>query len=174
MAHLPNVWGNGILFAFDRHVNGERSRLKSNAGFLPLFAGVPSAAQAERMIEHLVDEAAFWSPFPVPTIALDEPSYEPDMWRGPTWININHLIRRGLAQYGYHDLSAEMRRRTLAEISRWYEDRGCLYEYYDCQGQIPPPLLNRKGAPGSKGGTGFGVIADYNWTAACTVTMLLE
>jgi hypothetical protein len=167
------LWDEESGFYYDRSVDGDLLRLKSNAGFLPLFAGVASPEQAQRLVGHL-NPAEFWSPFPVPTIALDEPSHEPDMWRGPTWINVNGLIRLGLERYGYHDLSQELRRRTLTEIGRWYETSGCLYEFYDCQGEIPPPLLRRKGAPGKAGGTGFGVISDYGWTAAWTVLMLLE
>lgn len=168
------LWDEESGFYYDRHVNGERATLKSAAGFLPLWAGVPSTQQAARLVEHLCDPREFWAPLPVPTVALDEPAHEPDMWRGPTWINVNNMIRRGLERYGYTELSRETRQRTLAEINRWYEALGCLYEYYDCQCETPPPQLNRKGAPGSKGGVGFGVIADYNWTAAWTALMLLE
>jgi neutral trehalase len=168
------LWDEESGFYYDRHVNGERSTLKSAAGFLPLWAGVPSAGQAARLVEHLQDPREFWAPLPVPTVALDDPAHQADMWRGPTWVNVNSLIRRGLERYGYGALSAEIRRRTLAEVNRWYEALGCLYEYYDCQCRMPPPQLNRKGAPGSAGGVGFGVIADYNWTAAWTALMLLE
>jgi len=168
------LWDEERGFYYDRQTNGHLSRLKSNAGFLPLFAGVASAEQAARLVDHLTAPDEFWSPVPVPTIALDEPSHEPDMWRGPVWVNVNGMIRVGLDRYGYHDLSQAIRRKTLEEINRWYRATGCIYEYYDCQGETPPRLLNRKGAPGPKGGAGFGVIADYNWSAAWTALMLLE
>jgi putative isomerase len=168
------LWDEESGFYYDRSVDGEWLRLKSNAGFLPMWAGVASPQQAVRLAEHLADPAEFWVPFPVPTIAADEPAHEADMWRGPTWVNLNGLICLGLERYGYHDLAAEIRDRTLAEVDRWYQALGCLYEYYDCRGQAPPPQLNRKGAPGSAGGAGFGVIADYNWTAAWTALMLWE
>lgn len=168
------LWDEETGFYYDRHVDGGLLRLRCNAGFLPLFAGVPSKTQAARLVEHLIDPASFWTPVPVPTVALNDPAYQADLWRGPTWININNLIRLGLLRYGYADLAGEIRRRTLDEIARWYERLGCLFEYYDCMGETPPPQLDRKGAPGSRGGTGFGVIADYNWTAAWTVWMLLE
>jgi hypothetical protein len=168
------LWDEESGFYYDCALDGELLRIKSNAGFLPLYAGIPSAEQAAALVERLTDPEQFWTALPVPTIAVDEPSYEPDMWRGPTWININRLIRIGLERYGYDDLSRELRRRTLAEIDRWYKELGCLYEYYDCRAEIPPPQLNRKGAAGMAGGTGFGVISDYNWTAACTMLMLLE
>jgi hypothetical protein len=167
------LWDEESGFYYDRNAGGLH-RFKSNAGFLPLFAGIADATQAAQLVEHLAAPQEFWSPLPVPTVALDEPAHEPDMWRGPTWININNLIRIGLERYGYDELSREIRRRTLDEIARWYETAGCLFEYYDCQAQTAPYLLDRKGAPGAKGGTGFGVIADYNWTAAWTLLMLLE
>jgi hypothetical protein len=168
------LWDAESGFYYDRHADGKLLTLKSNAGFLPLLAGIATPGQAARLVAHLRDPARFWTAMPVPTIALDEPAYAPDMWRGPTWVNVNGLIREGLARYGYDALAAAIRRKTLDEIARWYEARGCIYEYYDCLAAQEPRLLDRKGAPGTRGGTGFGVIADYNWTAAWVVRMLLE
>jgi hypothetical protein len=108
------LWDEESGFYYDRQVNGGLFKLKSNAGLLPLWAGIPNAEQAARLVQHLLDPDEFRPPFPVPTIALDEPSYEPDMWRGPTWININNLIRLGLKRYGYDELAGQLRQVTLA------------------------------------------------------------
>jgi glycogen debranching enzyme len=91
---------------------------------------------SERLVAHLTDERQFWSRYPVPTVAMDDPKYNPaQMWRGPTWVNVNYLLIEGLQRSGYQDLARELRRRTLDLIS----SRDDIYEYYDpVSGQNPP------------------------------------
>jgi neutral trehalase len=96
------------------------------------------------------------------------------MWRGPAWINMNLLVYHGLKSYGFIEEAALLAHRSMEEITRWYTCTGCLYEYYDSLGETPPVQLPRKGAPGAAGGTGFGVVADLNWTAAAYIHFLHE
>jgi glycogen debranching enzyme len=67
---------------------------------------------------------------------MDDPKYNPaQMWRGPTWVNVNYLLIEGLQRSGYQDLAHELRRRTLDLIA----SRNDIYEYYDpVNGQNPP------------------------------------
>jgi glycogen debranching enzyme len=69
-------------------------------------------------------------------VALDDPHYDPNqMWRGPTWVNINYLLIEGLHKAGYPQVGRELRRRTL-ELIGGQQD---IYEYYHPQtGQNPP------------------------------------
>jgi putative isomerase len=93
-------------------------------------------AIARRLIAHLVDERQFWPRFPVPTVALDDPKYDPNqMWRGPTWVNINYLLIKGLQRTGYEALADELRRRTL-ELICTQDD---VYEYYHPEDGSKPP-----------------------------------
>ena len=123
---------------------------------------------------HLLDPREFATGFPVPTVAADEPSFSDDMWRGPTWININYLLFRGLLHYGLVAEANDLRSRTLREIARWYEATGAIYEYYDSRGEAEPGLLHRKGGVGSSGGYGIGTIRDYGWSAALYVALANE
>jgi len=64
----------------------------------------------------------------VPTVARDDPKYEPQtMWRGPTWVNVNYLLIEGLERSGYSELARDLRRRTL-EMMMGEAD---IYEYYN-------------------------------------------
>jgi len=123
---------------------------------------------------HLMNPNESWAPFPVPSVSQDEASFSDDMWRGPTWANVNLLIYYGLMAYGFFQEARQMARATLTEITRCYLQYGCFYEYYDSMAATPPADLPRKGAPGDKGGVGFGVVADLHWTAATFVHLAHE
>ncbi|HEY63492.1 MAG TPA: flagellar biosynthesis protein FlgM [Caldilineae bacterium] len=167
------LWDDELGFYFDRRVGGELCRVKAISGFIPMWAGIATDEQVERLVAHLRNPSEFWAPFPVPTVALDDPTHSEDMWRGSTWINTNYFVIQGLRRYGYAELAETLRRRTLDEVARWYEDTGCIYEYYDCQGRKLPTTLLRKGAVGAAGGAGFGVIQDYGWSAALFVDLVM-
>ena len=102
----------------------------------PLLTGRLPPAIAARLVKHLTDEREFWSRYPVPSVAMDDPHYDPyRMWRGPTWININYLLIEGLRSSGYPELAGELRQRTLDLICC----RDDIYEYYHPEtGENPP------------------------------------
>jgi glycogen debranching enzyme len=100
------------------------------------MTGRMPAAVVRRLIAHLTNPQEFWARYPVPTVALDDPKFEPgQMWRGPTWVNVNYLLIEGLHRTGYHDLARALRHRTL-EMLCLHND---IYEYYHPQtGEVPP------------------------------------
>ncbi len=159
------LWDEKDGFYYDRFANGSFARIRTSAGFLPLFAGVPDPARAKRLLARLTDPRQFWTAFPVPSVALDEPDYELDMWRGPAWLNIDQLIVEGLERYGFHDAARVLVERLLSGVEHWYHRLGAFYEFYDPQDKVPPTGLDRKKRLST--GEGIAPIADYNWTAAC-------
>lgn len=174
LATLVNerLWHDEIGLYFDRGPGDDPSEwmtMKSGACFLPMIAGIPNRKQARRMVEeHLTNESEFWGPTPVPTVAFDEPQYDDDMWRGPSWMNVNFLIWEGLKRYGFDEVAAELRKRSMETIEYWYAGVGAplggIFEYYDPARETHPFWLHRKG--GRCGEGGISVIRDYGWTAA--------
>jgi glycogen debranching enzyme len=82
---------------------------------------------AARLVAHLTDPGEFWTAYPVPTVAVSDPHYHPDqMWRGPTWLNVNYILIDALVKSGYPDLARQLRDRTL-ELVMKHDD---IYEYY--------------------------------------------
>jgi glycogen debranching enzyme len=81
-------------------------------------------------------------------VAVDEPSYrkavpeERLLWRGPTWINTNWYIARGLRRHGREDLA-----RTIEDRSAALVELSGFREYYD-----------------PRSGEGFGAHG-FSWTA---------
>ena len=106
---------DGFYYDRDEHT-GELVKVKSAAGFLPLWAGIVSPRRAERLVkEHLTNPEEFWIEFPIACYAKTEPDYvQGDIrdwgcnWRGSTWIPTNYMIMHGLIDYGYADIAREM------------------------------------------------------------------
>src|SRR5262249_38994654 len=71
--------------------------LKTIVSPMPLLLEALPAEIAARLVEHLVDPREFWPRYPVPSVALDEPSFvrtaelrgERCIWRGPCALNTN-------------------------------------------------------------------------------------
>ncbi len=174
LAGLVNerLWNEEVGLYFDRRAaDGEFVAIKTCASLAPLYAGIPPFERATRLVEHLTDPDEFWTPLPVPSVAVDEPTHSDDMWRGSSWLNYNYLIYRGLLEYGFRDEAAELRRRTMVQIQHWYEQRGAIYEFYDCQAAVEPYALHRKGGAGTEGGYGMGTVRDLGWTAAVYIAL---
>ena len=166
------LWDDEDRFYYDLDEDGAPILVKTVAGLLALHGRLADHDRAEALRTHLTNPMEFWPVLPVPTVARDEECFSNDMWRGPTWLNINQLLFYALEQYGFLEEARLVARITIDEAARWYRAKGCIYEYYDCLGEMAPPDMPRKGAPGAAGGVGFGVIADYHWSAAAIVDLL--
>jgi hypothetical protein len=109
----------GFYYNVDRDANafvtrgGLDLRRQEIIGFLPLWAGVASPERAERLVAKLTDPAKFWRRFGVPTLAADDPGYEPQIrrccqWNGAVWLEWNYLVFFGLRRYGYQEVAREL------------------------------------------------------------------
>ncbi|RQW01517.1 MAG: hypothetical protein EH225_09470, partial [Calditrichaeota bacterium] len=100
-------------------------------GFLPLWSGVASREQAEKLVQKLTDPEKFWRKFGVPSLAADDPYYNPmGYWNGPVWVEWDYLIVHGLKQYGYHDLARELVERVAANMIAQLKKDHQLWEFY--------------------------------------------
>ena len=124
------------LFWAKRPRQNARVDVRTPFNLFPLLTGRLPEDVTRRLIEHLTDENEFWSRYPLPTVALNDPKFDPlTMWRGPAWVNVNYLLIEGLQRTGYTDLARELRRRTL-DLICLHDD---IYEYYEPQtGAVPP------------------------------------
>lgn len=73
--------------------------------FMPLFARILTPDEAQDLVhKHLLNTKQFSTPYAVPTVSLDEPSYDPSgFWRGPVWSSANWFIYQGLKNYGFNE-----------------------------------------------------------------------
>ncbi len=111
---------------------GRRQNLFTSSAFLPLWAGVPlSRERTEAMIrDQLLNLARFFGAVPFPSVAYDQPCYQPEQWwRGPTWPSIFWLVLGVLKKYGFEAEHREAQSR-LHELM--IQDKK-LHELYNSQ-----------------------------------------
>ena len=163
------LWSPTAQFFMDYDVEwNHASSILASSGFMPLVCGAATSAQAAALVAHLKNPSTFGTAFPVPSVAACHTDcYAKDMWRGPTWINMNWLIARGLDRYGYYAEAAQLRLRTRQEIETYCEAHGSIFEFYDDRGEVPPTLLLRKGKCAPQESPIHQVFHDYGWS--CTL-----
>ncbi|HUD03175.1 MAG TPA: trehalase family glycosidase [Patescibacteria group bacterium] len=79
-------------------------KIKTWAIFSPLFANLLTESEADNLVhKYLENEFEFATHYTVPTVALNESSFNPGgFWRGPIWMATNWFIVKGLQDYGYN------------------------------------------------------------------------
>ncbi len=118
----------GHVFTFKKPDDLKREEI---IGFLPLWAGVATEAQAKRLVEKLRDPTKFWRKYGIPTLAADDPYYDDQgYWNGPVWVQWNYLIERGLLNYGYKDLAKELVDRVAKNMIEQLKKDHQLWELY--------------------------------------------
>jgi len=108
-------------------VTNKQIEVKSAFTFMSLFLKNARKDRIERLVkEHLINPKEFWTHYPVPSVALSEPTFTQGiMWRGPVWPNINWLICLGLDQQGYKIIAKELAGKTVKMMGPQYEGDVC-------------------------------------------------
>ena len=168
------MWSEEDGLYYDRLFDGNLTRVATPSSFLPMFAGICTQAQADKMVKVLLDENRFWTAMPIPSMPKDSEFYDIDMWRGCSWLNLNYFTLVGLKKYGYTEIAEELRRRTLETVYKWYEKTGNIFEFYDADDKIEPFRLKRKGEQPEKTDyrTHIHSITDYNWSSCFTLLLI--
>ncbi len=153
---------------------GTLTRVLSPLSFFPLFAGIPSAEQAKRMVALLTDKTKLWTPVPLASISQDHPAFSTDMWRGGVWLNLNYFIIKGLQDYGYDEIAEELREKTLSTVKKWHKKTGTIFEFYDPMDKVIPYRCERKGkqprVPDWR--KQWHSIVDFNWSSCFTLLFI--
>ncbi|WP_378742250.1 amylo-alpha-1,6-glucosidase [Nocardia brasiliensis] len=115
---LDRCWDErrGIFWDIDA-LTGEPAKALTATSLFPLVLPDLPTPVATRLTAHLLDEDEFWLPYPVPSVAANEPSFDADfttgaIFRGSSWVNLNWYLHRGLHAHGMHDIAAELALRT--------------------------------------------------------------
>lgn len=114
--------------------NVENVPLRTNTftSLMPLLLEDLDSSMSEALIRHITNPSEYWAPYPIPSVAMNEPTFMPGtvgnilVWRGPTWLNSNWYLARGLIRHGRADLARIIADKSL-ELARKHGFR----EYYN-------------------------------------------
>lgn len=121
----------------------------------PIWTGQLPQPIRDRILGHLTNPASFWGEHVLPTVARNDPKFDPGtMWRGPVWANINYIFVEALRQVGEIKLAGTLSQKTLDTIMA----QGGVHEYYNADTGAPP---------GTAAGT-------FGWTAAVFIDLALQ
>lgn len=132
---IEHFWDEqaGLFWAMKNH---EPIRTVTVFNLYPLLTRRLPKAMEARLLEHLTSPREFWTEYPLPTVSVSDPKFDADqMWRGPTWVNVNYLFIEALQERGYPELARELMTRTLALV-QLHSD---IYEYYNPLTGMHPP-----------------------------------
>ncbi|WP_299700585.1 trehalase family glycosidase [uncultured Pontibacter sp.] len=99
--------------------------------FFPLVLQSVSKEICKQVLErHLLQKDGFHVPYPVPSLSVNEPAFNPDeslyIWRGPTWVVFNWFLHEYLLEKGHEQEAREL----LLSVKRLISKSG-FREYYD-------------------------------------------
>ena len=108
---------------FDLYSKREKmSKILTIKSLFPIILDIDKKYVALIVKEHLLNTKEFDVAYPVPTVARSEPSFspsppliahEPIIWRGPTWVNTNWYLVKGLRKHGYNNEADKILERTV-------------------------------------------------------------
>jgi glycogen debranching enzyme len=93
------------------------------AGLLPiLLANMPSPI-VDGVAARLTNREEFGAAFPVPSVSRRHPAFRASplhdlLWRGPTWINTNWYLTRGLRRHGHVAMAQRIEDASVALVER--------------------------------------------------------
>jgi putative isomerase len=133
----------------------EPIRVVTPFNLYPLWTGQLPDTVRQRVLDHLTDPDQFWGEYVIPTVARNDPNYDPStMWRGPVWLNINYFFVEALYQAGEIELARELRQKSLELVM----SHPSVFEYYNAETGEPPPTA-----------------ADtFGWTAAVFIDLAIQ
>ena len=149
---LQRCWDEQEGYFYSRDfITHDLLREQTIASLLPLYSGVITKDQAERIVSCIKSYKSFGLNHPIPSVPLNNKEFDPlRYWKGPSWINTNWLIVDGLRRYGYDELATEISEKTIELVNAHGP-----YEYFS-------PL---DGQP-------LGA-ANFSWTAALTIDLIV-
>ncbi|MEO6062033.1 MAG: trehalase family glycosidase [Thermoflexales bacterium] len=151
------MWDEAEAFFFDYdYAAGRINPHASLAGFYPLWAGLASAEQAERVVAIWLPR--FQQPGGLVTTLTEQAGRQ---WAWPNgWAPLQWLVAAGLDRYGYRAEAREARRRWSETCLNAFERTGAFWEKYNV---VAPQASTEEGLYGQLHGFGWtnGVLVDF-------------
>lgn len=121
---VEHCWNEKDGLFYDLNVKkqgNEQILVKTITSLMPLMLDIPKDIE-QNLISHLTNPKEFWPKFPVPTVSMDEKTFNPTnsplLWRGPTWINTNFFLWSGLKRHSEIKIAEELSGKTLNLVNK--------------------------------------------------------
>ncbi|MHA1622435.1 MAG: MGH1-like glycoside hydrolase domain-containing protein [Candidatus Heimdallarchaeaceae archaeon] len=113
---------DGLFYDLNVKKQGlEHIHVKTITSLMPLMLNIPKDIEHD-LISHLTNPKEFWPKYPIPTVSMDEKSFNPKdiplLWRGPTWINTNFFLWKGLKRHNENKIAKELSEKSLSLINK--------------------------------------------------------
>jgi alpha,alpha-trehalase len=148
---------HGIYMDYDVVV-GDHTQVLNLGGVLPLYAGVASQEQADKVADSL--KKSFLKPGGLLTTLI----HTGQQWDAPNgWAPLQWMAIRGLRAYGHNELADTIKKRWINTVKELYKNSGKLVEKYNVVdiGQIA-------------GGGEYPLQDGFGWTNGVLIAMLHE
>ena len=118
-------------FFHDRKLGtGEFIKEAGCEAYTPLWTKTATLEQVVEMIPQFMDTTRFATYIPFPTIAADNPKYNPrGYWRGPIWLDQTYFAIKGLRNYGFNDFADNCTEQVFDRLAGLKEG-GPIHENY--------------------------------------------
>ena len=122
--------GEGAFVDYDL-ANGAKSSVTSIASFHPLWVGLATPAEAQRVVDSVLPVLEY--PFGmVPCIST--PGSRVTQWAAPNlWPCLQYVTYRGLERYGYRREALRVASKYLDVVTRCFNATGDLWEKYNAE-----------------------------------------
>ena len=149
---------DGLFYDYDFRAKS-MGFVKSLASYVPLFAGMCTKEQADRLVENLFQ---FETDYGLTTTArTDLPSID-KQWAAPNgWAPLHDFVVDGLMQYGYEDDAKRIAKKWIETCNDGFKKHGTLHEKYNV---IDPDVL--------AGGSVYPDQRGFGWTNGVTAKFL--
>lgn len=140
-------------FYCDRDIVRHRQiKLKTTAGFMPLFAKMCTPAQVTALTNHISDKAEFGAAYGLPSVARCEKSCCAAAHRGAMHPADNYKVACGLAQSNRRQSAEKLAAKCLEAVRRALGRDGVVYEFYSPSSCADNALLTANGCGGEPRG----------------------
>lgn len=158
-------WDEQDGFYYDISVaDGKPCRVMTPASYWAMLAGIPSAKQAERMVEYLLRDDCLGGERPWVTISRRDKDYNDstgDYWRGGIWLPTAYMGTKALEKYGYYELADELAERVVRQQFRTYKavEPHTIWECYSPSADEPSTEHGRRARQDFCGWSALGPIS---------------
>ena len=131
----------GYHHGFPLENKGLPIKIRSLAGFFPLWAGIPTKEQVEDIVKKNFNDDSILCKAGIRTLAKNEKMFDeresnnPSNWLGPVWTIGNVVVWKALKKYGFDDLAETIRQKTIDLLGDSVINDGGFYESYRGNGE---------------------------------------